>query len=53
VAPSLAHLTEAQLAERLDCLLPGADGQPIRHALSSRVVMIGGSISAGRGSSSK
>ena len=52
VASALAHLFEAELPEGLDGLAAGDDRQPLGQALSSRVEMIGASISVGRGWSS-
>lgn len=53
VASALTDSSKAELAERSDRLLPREDRQPVAHALSSSVAMIGGSISVGRGWSSK
>ena len=52
VAATLTDLFEAEATERLDGLLARYDRQALAQALSSRVAMIGGSISVGRGWSS-
>lgn len=52
VAAALTDLFEAEAIERLDGLLARYDRQALAQALSSRVAMIGGSISVGRGWSS-
>lgn len=49
VAATLTNLFEAEATERLDGLLARYDRQALAQALSSRVAMIGGSISVGRG----
>ena len=49
VAAALADFGEAELLEGGDCLATGYDRQPWIQALSSRVAMIGGSISVGSG----
>lgn len=52
VTTALTHLFKAELPEGFDCLAAGDDRQPLGQALSSRVEMIGASISVGRGWSS-
>lgn len=49
VAPALADLLETDPNKRLDRLLARYDRQAFAQALSSRVAMIGGSISVGKG----
>lgn len=49
VASALADVFEAEVPEGLDGLLARYDRQALAQALSSRVAMIGGSISVGRG----
>lgn len=49
VATALADLIEAELGERLDGLPARNDRQGLAQALSSRVAMMGGSISVGSG----